>query len=977
LPVSANSRDFSSIPFFGASPSEMFFAGSAAYAAKNFLASGGQKALNPNQAMHHNESKPDRYGETRRQFIKKTGTVAVAVAGASLFRLPVSASENAAGVSIVLDATDPIVKQAPVKWAAEQLRDALAARGIAAQFYENLNQAPLSQECVLVVGRNSTLGQQILSARGISLADAPESLALARGKVGKSRSLLVTGGSDERGLVYALLELADRVHFAADPLAAVKVVKPISERPANAIRSVARAFVSDVEDKSWFQDRAFWSRYLTMLAAQRFNRFNLTLGIGYDFTTNITDCYFHFAYPFLLSVPGYNVRAVPLTDAERDLNLEMLRFISEETARRGMHFQLGLWTHAYKWTSSPKANYTIEGLTPETHAPYCRDALRAVLTACPAISGITFRIHGESGVPEGNYDLWKTIFDGVVQCGRRVEIDMHAKGMDQGMIDVALGTGMPVNISPKFWAEHMGLPYMQGAIRPQEMPPRNARTTGFFSRSSGSRSFLRYGYGDLLAEDRRYGVLHRIWPGTQRVLLWGDPETAAAYGRVSSFCGSNGVELFEPLYFKGRKGSGLLGGRDGYADASLRTAYDFEKYLYTYRVWGRSLYSPDGSGDSARRLLQQQFGRGAEAVAGALASAGRILPLVTTAHCPSAANNNYWPEMYFNMPIVDATRTHPYGDTPSPKRLGTVSPLDPEFFLGIDEFADELITGERSGKYSPAWVAEQLDGASEKAATLLRKAKSKVHDNQSAGFRRLAVDVTIQAGLGKFFAAKFRAGALYALYLRSGHRAALEAALKSNRAARTAWAEPAETAKEVYRNDITFGPEYFQRGHWLNRLPAMDADIADMEKLLNPPSGTVAAPLKTDRKVIEQAMRAVLTKPKQDEHPPLAGLHTPPPSFQRGQPLSIVARVAQVSKPAMISGVRLRYRRVNQAEIWQMIEMEKAGADYRAVIAAEYTDSPFPLQYHFQIRTGSGTAWLYPGLQPGWLGQPYFVVRQA
>jgi hypothetical protein len=42
-------------------------------------------------------------------------------------------------------------------------------------------------------------------------------------------------------------------------------------------------------------------------------------------------------------------------------------------------------------------------------------------------------------------------------------------------------------------------------------------------------------------------------------------------------------------------------------------------------------------------LLRQQFGLGAEAVEGSLASAGKILPLVITAHFPSAANNNYWP----------------------------------------------------------------------------------------------------------------------------------------------------------------------------------------------------------------------------------------------------------------------------------------------------------------------------------------------
>src|SRR5262249_60659394 len=114
--------------------------------------------------------------------------------------------------------------------------------------------------------------------------------------------------------------------------------------------------------------------------------------------------------------------------------------------------------------------------------------------------------------------FWKTVFNGLTQCGRTVGLDMHAKGMDEQMIDLALATGLPVTISPKFWAEHMGLPYHQAAIRPTEKPPRDRRDEGFFSKSSGSRSFLRYGYGDLLAEGRRDGVLHRIWPSTQRLV---------------------------------------------------------------------------------------------------------------------------------------------------------------------------------------------------------------------------------------------------------------------------------------------------------------------------------------------------------------------------------------------------------------------------------------------------------------------------
>src|SRR5262249_50541903 len=152
---------------------------------------------------------------------------------------------------------------------------------------------------------------------------------------------------------------------------------------------------------------------------------------------------------------------------------------------------------------------------------------------------------------------------------------------------------------------------MQGAIRPLELPRANGNT-GFFSRSSGSRSFLRYGYGDLLREDRRYGIVHRIWPGTQRLLLWGDPEMAAGYGRVSSFCSSNGVEIMEPLFFKGRKGSGLPGGRDAYGAAILKPERDFEKYDYTYRVWGKNLYNPDGVEGGWRRASVKQFGSAAK-----------------------------------------------------------------------------------------------------------------------------------------------------------------------------------------------------------------------------------------------------------------------------------------------------------------------------------------------------------------------------
>ncbi len=81
--------------------------------------------------------------------------------------------------------------------------------------------------------------------------------------------------------------------------------------------------------------------------------------------------------------------------------------------RVGSQFQLGIWTHAYAWTDSPHAHHRIEGLTPETHAAYSRDALGMILKACPEIQGLTLRVHGESGIPEGSYPFWKTLFEAI------------------------------------------------------------------------------------------------------------------------------------------------------------------------------------------------------------------------------------------------------------------------------------------------------------------------------------------------------------------------------------------------------------------------------------------------------------------------------------------------------------------------------------------------------------------------------------
>jgi len=580
-----------------------------------------------------------------------------------------------------------------------------------------------------------------------------------------------------------------------------------------------------------------------------------------------------------------------------------------------------------------------------------------LLENAPNISGLTFRSHGESGVTEGSFDFWKTVLDGVATCGRRVEIDLHPKGMSQQMIDIALATKQPITMSPKFWGEHMGMTYHQADIRALEKPKKED-AQGLMALSSGTRSFLRYGYGDLLREDRSWKIVHRIWPGTQRVLQWGDPLFAAAYSRAFQFCGSDGVEIMEPLSFKGRRGSGIAGSRCGYADASYDLRWDWQKYEYTTRIWGRLLYNPDAAPEVWQRSLVRELGPGASDVESALASASRILPVVTTAYAPSAANNLYWLDIYTNQSMVDDRHFEPYSDSLAPRVFGNASPFDPALFLSSNECAEELIGDSASGKYSPIEVAQWIDDFAAQARASLARADRSVRNRDSAAYKRARLDIEIQAGLGEFFAAKFRTGVLFHMYQKTNSRAALEAAIEQYRKARAAYAGVAQAAGDIYASDITFGEQPFLRGHWRDRLPAIDKDIAALSGLLN------AAAIKTPEKV-QTAIKTALGKPLQR---PVDAKHEAPGSFRRGEDLRLAIAVSDTS------GVRLHYRHVNQAENYVVIDMVQRGGRYEAIIPATYTRTDFPLEYFFEVRKADGAAGLFPRFTAELTHRPYFVV---
>ncbi|MGN6490213.1 MAG: hypothetical protein ACTHLT_20640 [Devosia sp.] len=833
-----------------------------------------------------------------------------------------------------------------VDWALGVLERALAARSIA-----------LGEGAATTIRLASGSDADADAAQaGVTLPRRAEAFALFR-----SGDDIVAWGFDRRGIGYAITELADRL---LDTEGELFGKLPLVEEPKTRIRAVSRAFCSEVEDKPWLYDRSGWIKYLDMLATNRFNRIAINLGIGYDYPYHnniLSDVYLHFAYPFLVDLPGHGIRVDGLPELERQQNLEAFKFIGREAARRGLDFQLGLWTERYDFDNQAHLSHQVLGVTEENLRNYCRDSVAFLLREIPEITGLTFRIHVEAGVAEGDYDFWRTVFSAVKQAGRRIELNLHAKGLDEHVLGAARDTGMPLVVAPKYLAEHMGLPYHPSAIREREYPPAES-VTGREQLSTGSRRFTRQSYGDYLPPKRDWGVMFRIWPGTQRLLSWGDPAFAAAYGRSMSFCDADGFEWMEPMTFKGRQGTGIAGGRSGLIDPTLASFPEWRRHEYAFRLLGRLSYSPDIGPESWQRYLKAKLGAAAAAVEQAMGAASRILPLVTKTHGPSIANNCYWPEVYTNISGVGTFTPRPVGfDMDGPTRFGNAPSFDPQMFPSAKNYIEALLSGAPPPSYTPLDVADWLDGFAGQAEAGLEQLKL-VPEYSARPVARYALDVEIMAAIGRFFAQKFRSACYAELMLTTRSLAAQRLALAHARLALAAWTRAANAGDRGYHRDNTFGPGRHMRGTWSARTDEVAKEANDIQvyQLQDTPTPTHSV-ADADRVIEMLATRQ-----------PVGRLPAPleaPPSFRSGEAVTVAISAGDLNRAT------LHYRHVNQGERWTSLPMSVNGGRHVAAIPADYTASNDHLQVYVTAETAGGMG-VAPGFPDKLAGTPYAVILQ-
>jgi hypothetical protein len=315
------------------------------------------------------------------------------------------------------------------------------------------------------------------------------------------------------------------------------------------------------------------------------------------------------------------------------------------------------------------------------------------------------------------------------------------------------------------------------------------------------------------------------------------------------------------------------------------------------------------------------------------------------------------------MPVVRGGEPSPYSDTPEPRVFGTVSALDPQLFSTIDEHATDEMGGTANPKYSPIEVAQWMEDCATAASTALDQARRVTISRRLPVFRRIEADVEIQVGLGWFFASKLRSGVLYAVFEQSEEAAAGRKALDEYGMAREAWADMAKGAAAVYMHDVSYGSIPMRRGHWSDRLNAIEKDLGDLTARAKS-AGQPDVSSENTRRATGEAMG-------RPGRPALECAHKPPLSFDPGAALglSVTALV-----PDEVVSIRLHYRHVNQAERWKRVEMKGDGGSFAGAIPADYTTGEFPLEYYFDLAGKSGATRLEPAFNETLSNQPYYTV---
>ena len=861
-----------------------------------------------------------------------TGSLAVViVAAAGPF---CRASAEAPLVSVV-------TADAPGPAAAHGLGKLIAALHAKTVAYEKVaSLADARGKFIIVAGLTGEDGPALRLLRTEKcLAPQGSEALVVRRTAWHGKPVWIIGGSDDRGLMYGELDVADRIGWSTDPSAPLSHVRDAAEKPSVPERALSLFTMNRAYWESRFYDQDYWARYLDLLAKSRFNC--LVVIFGYENGGFLAPC-----YPYFFDVDEFPaVRMAGITLQQQWRNLDALNRLIRMAHARGLNFTVGIWDHIYRGgvqtggvagdgpAPAKPGSVQVCHVTDQNLIPYTKAALAKFLRLVPAADAIQFRMHDESGLKiKQQADFWQNVFSVMKEHAPQMRVDARAKGLPDAVIATGLDLGVNLRITTKYWMEQMGLPFHPTHINRQNQ----------FDR--------RHSYADLLRYPPQYKMHWRLWNGgTARVLLWGDPQYARRFAESTRLYEGDGFEVNEPLCTKmeaqphDRSPFALLNPKYRYYD------YEFERYWHFFQVFGRLGYNPQTPAEVWQREFDARFGSAARYVEEGLHQASWILPRIVAA-C--------YPYDYFPMTRGWAEKQR-LGDLPY---YAKAEGSDVQQFVSFDEEARNLLEGHETAKTRPAETSRWFAMTAAAVNAQIAAAENHVGPQRNREFDSTITDLKILASLAMYHAQRIPAAVGYRLFERTRDPRALDDAIACERAAIEEWRRLAAAAGDVYATDLMMGVRSAGLcGHWKDELAAMVTGLGVLKRQRRDLHPTVAT---------RTAPRYRVAFGPGDHEPPVV-IHQTVATAVAGQPLRITA---EVRDPSGVKWVRLRYRSVNQQQDYRILPMLASGEPdhYEAVIPAAHVVPTWDLMYLIEVMDNRGNGKIYPDLNEE---TPYVVVR--
>jgi len=674
----------------------------------------------------------------------------------------------------------------------EKVKSALSAQGIR---FEEISDPTAAQGKLLIVAGS-------LRAFGVAIPEKPESLVIKKTEWHGKQTLLV-GGSDDRGLMYGLLEVADRLGWATHKDLFSKV-QDTSESPSVADRGVVIFTMQKHQYEDRLHDENYWVQYFDTLAADRFN----SIEVKFAYEANGYNCP---VYPYYMDVTGFpDVKVVGLTKQEQQQNLADLHRLVRMAHQRGLRVTFGIWCHYYRFTQTwgavdhgKPAPFTVAGVTEENLVPFTLAAISQFLKEFHEIDAVQLLMMDESGLKtEQMNEFWKKIYPALKEAAPDLQYELRAKGVSDDLVKQGTDLGLKIRINTKYWAEQVGLPFFQTHVQVLDQ----------FNR--------RGGYADMLKYPREYKLHWTLWnSGTLRMLLWGDPNYVRRFAATTHLGDAEGFEIYEPLATKMAGQPHDLKPFDLLSPSSRYYDYEFQRYWYFFRLFGRLTYNPETPTDEWDHEFVNRFGKDAAPyLEQGLQRASGILPEIT-AYCLPAEHyptTRGWPERQRQGDLPEYVK-----ETPS----------DTEQFESLEDAADDIVKGRTSPKMTPVQTSQWFAQAAKDVRRFVAEAERNAGPHPGKEFASTIVDLKILADLATYHSHRVQAGLSYLLFEKTGDLNALDDAIQHEQEATEAWAGIVHDAGDVYNFDLMMGVrKYDLSGHWRDELVKLKDGLAALKQ---------------------------------------------------------------------------------------------------------------------------------------------------